>query len=403
MNLIIKNIKQLITVNSHGRSYKAGKEMQELGIIEDATIEIHNGLFSWIGPDKSFVRSGEKDIDVIDASELIALPGFVDSETQMVFAGSYEQDIANDGKVDLSKIVRATRVASKKDLLKSARKHLDGVLKHGTSTVGIKSGLGLNEDSEIRMLDVINELSKESLVDVIPIFFGAHFAEDDFNISTDDYADTINSRLLAYLAKRKLTKFCEVYCQKGYFNASLSEKISESAASLGLRVKIRSDFSEDSGALKLFEHSGAFCASGLESVDNGGLQELYRSGAIATVFPGKSFFMNENYAPARNIIDSDVPLAIASDFNPAFCMSFSIPLMMTIACRQMSLTPEEAITAATLNGAAALGLSDKKGSIEVGKEADIVLYNVPNYLYLLYHFGINNVTKVIKRGTYLDF
>jgi imidazolonepropionase len=414
MNLLIKNIKQLVTVRSNGKPYKSGIEMRDLGIIENATVLIKNGMFSWIGSTAEFSQSIDEDIDIIDASDLIALPGFVDSHTHTVFAESREnefamraegktyQQIANAGGGILS-TVNATRSTSKKELKKLARRHLDAMLRQGTTTVEIKSGYGLNEDTEIKILHTINELAEESFVEIVPTFLGAHAIPSEFKTNPDEYVELLCNRLLPYIAKHKMAKFCDAFCEQEYFSIEQCRKIFETAKLLGLGIKIHADQLSQIGASKLAVKFNAISADHLEKIDDSGISALKSSGTIATVLPGVSFFLNSGYPPARKIIDAGIPLAIASNFNPGSCMSYSMPLMMTIACTQMSLTPEEVISATTINGAAALGISNTHGSIEVGKQADIILYNVPDYRYLVYHFGQDHVAKVIKHGTYLDF
>lgn len=414
MNLLIKNIKQLVTVSTKGKPYKSGTEMRDLGIIENATVMIQDGLFSWIGPSTKLSQEPDDSIDTIDASDLIALPGFVDSHTHTVFAGSRENEFAlrTEGKSyqeitasggGILSTVSATRETSKKELKKLASRHLDTMLKQGTTTVEIKSGYGLNEDAEIKLLYIINELGDEGLMNIVPTFLGAHAIPEEFKENPDGYVDLICQRLLPYVANHKLAKFCDAFCESGYFSVEQCRRIFETAKSLGLGIKIHADQLSQIGASKLAVEMGAISADHLEKIDDAGISALKQSGTIAVIIPGTSFFLNCEYAPARKIIDSGIPLAIASNFNPGSCMSHSMPLMMTIACTQMSLTPEEAICAATINGAAALGLSNTLGSIEAGKQADIVLFNVPNYRYLMYHYGIDHVAKLIKHGTYLDF
>jgi imidazolonepropionase len=414
MNLIIKNIKQLVTVRSNGMPVKSGKDMRDLGIIERATVLIQNGLFTWIGSSTEFDQTVDEHIDILDASELVGLPGFVDSHTHLLFAGTREdefairiegksyQEIAEAGGGILS-TVQATRTATKKELKRIARRHVDTMLTEGTTTVEIKSGYGLNEKDEIKMLDAINDLAEECLMDIVPTFLGAHAVPSEFTNNSDAYVDLICTRMLPYIAQRKLAKFCDVFCEQGYFSIEQCRRIFTTAKPLGIRNKIHADQLTQIGASKLAAEVNAVSADHLEQIDDAGIAALKQSGTIATVLPGVSFFLNDKYPPARKIIDAGVPLAIASNFNPGSCMSYSMPMMMTIACTHMSMTPEEALTASTLNGAAALGLSEKLGSIEVGKQADIVLYDIPGYRYLAYHFGTNHVAKVIKHGTYLDF
>jgi len=414
MNLLIKNIKQLVTVRSNGNPYKSGNDMRDLGIIENATVLIENGLFKWIGRSSEFTQTVDDTIDTIDASDLVGLPGFVDSHTHLLFAGTREdefalrvevktfQEIAQVGGGILS-TVRATRAATKKDLKKLARRHIDTMLTEGTTTVEIKSGYGLSEKDEIKILDAINDLGEECLIDIVPTFLGAHAVPPEFKNNADAYVDLICKRMLPYIAQRKLAICCDAFCEREYFSVEQCRKIFTTAQLLGLRIKIHADQLTQIGASKLAAEMGALSADHLEQIDDAGMIALKQSGTIATVLPGVSFFLHCNYPPARKMIEAGIPLAIASNFNPGSCMSFSMPMMMTIACTQLSMTPEEAITASTLNGAAALGLSEKIGSIEVGKQADIVLYDIPGYRYLAYHFGTNHVAKVIKHGTYFDF
>ncbi|MGD1044139.1 MAG: imidazolonepropionase [Bacteroidota bacterium] len=414
MNLLIKNIKQLVTVRANGMPFKSGKEMRDLGVIENATVLIENGLFKWIGRNAEFAQTVDENIDVIDASDLVGLPGFVDSHTHLLFAGTREdefamraegktyQEIAQAGGGILG-TVRATRTATKKELKRHTRQHLDTMLTEGTTTVEIKSGYGLNEKDEIKILEAINELTDECLMDIVPTFLGAHTIPPEFKNNADGYVDLICTRMLPYIARHTLAKFCDAFCEQEYFSIEQCRRIFKTAKSLGMSIKIHADQLTQIGASNLAAEMGALSADHLEHIDDAEIATLKQSGIIATVLPGVSFFLHYDYPPARKIIDAGIPLAIASNFNPGSCMSYSIPMMMTIACTQMSVTPEEAITASTLNGAAALGLAEKFGSIEVGKQADIVLYDIPSYRYLAYHFGTNHVAKVIKHGTYLDF
>ncbi len=412
MNLLIKNIKQLVTVASNGKSFKAGKEMRELSVIENAAVLIENGIIQRIG--SSDELSAGSDIDVLDAGNRVALPGFVDSHTHAVFAGSREnefsmrsegksyQDIARAGGGILSTMT-ATRAATKKELLRSAERRLNEMMKHGTTTVEIKSGYGLNAESETKILDVIHDLHRDHYMTIVPTFLGAHAFPPEFAEDKNGYVDIITNKMLPYIGGRQLATFCDVFCDEGYFDLHQTEQILLEAKRYGLIPKMHSDQLAAIGGTELGVHLNAISVDHLEHLTTSGVNALKKSTTIATVLPGSSFFLNQPYAPARSIIEANIPLAIATDFNPGSSMAFSMPMMMTIACTQMHMTPEEAIASATLNGAAALGLSDEIGSIEVGKQADIVIYDVPNYAYIAYHYGINHVWKVIKNGTVLEF
>ncbi|MEX0601852.1 MAG: imidazolonepropionase [Bacteroidota bacterium] len=414
MQLLIKNLRQLVTVANGGKPWKAGPAMRDLGVIEDGALFIENDLITWTGPTKDFRHSLEEGAEVIDGSAFVALPGFVDSHTHLVFAGSREdefalraegatyQEIAARGGGILS-TVRSTRQSSKKDLKKLAARRLDAMMQHGTTTVEIKSGYGLEPDTEIRMLEAIRELSDEHYMTIVPTFLGAHAVPPEYADRGDEYVDLIIHHMLPYVAKRNLAVFCDVFCERGYFSPEQSKRILLAALELGLKPKLHADELAASGGSLLAAEIGAVSADHLEHIDPPGIRRLQEKGVVAVLLPGVSFFLNHGYAPARDLIDSGVPVAIASDFNPGSCMSFDMPLMATIACAHMNMTPEEAITALTLNGAAALGMSDRVGSLEPGKQADIILCEIPNYRYLAYHFGTQHVHTIIKRGTILEF
>jgi len=414
MQLLISNIRQLVTVRSGGKPFKAGREMREIGVLENASVLIENGVITWIGNASDFTNTLQPDADTLDGSSYVALPGFVDAHTHALFGGSREnefalrsegktyQDIAAQGGGILS-TVNATRAATKKELKKATSKRLDAMMKHGTTTVEIKSGYGLSEESEIKMLEAITELAEEHFISIRSTFLGAHALPPEFKERRAEYIDLLCNRMMPYIAKRRLAQFCDVFCEVGYFSVEESRKILEQARTHGLALKLHADEFNSIGGTQLAAQLQAASVDHLEHISDDAIAGLRQGKTLAVLLPGVSFFLRNPYAPARKLIDAGVPVAIASDFNPGSCMSFSMPLMMTIACTQMSITPEEAITAVTLNGAAAMGVSDQVGSIEVGKRADIVLYDIPHYRYLAYHFGTNLAAKIIKNGTILEF
>jgi imidazolonepropionase len=414
LDLFIRNISQLVTVAARGARTKTGPAMRELGIIADAGVLCHEGMITWVGPMSAWTGGLPPDALEIDGAGMVALPGFVDSHTHMMFAGdrsgefalraqgaTYEQ-IAVQGGGILSTIAHV-RAATKKDLKRRTAHLLVDMLRHGTTTVEIKSGYGLDMESEIKMLEAINELSQEELMTVVPTFIGAHAYPPEFRENHAGYVGLLLEKVLPYVGKKKLAAFCDVFCEEGYFDVETSEKILAEGRRWGMAPKVHADELHASGGSELAARVAAASADHLEHVTDAGIAALRDAGVVAALLPGVSFFLNHGYAPARKLIDNGVAVAIASDFNPGSCMSFSMPLMMTVACTQMRMTPEEAITAATLNGAAALNMSDRIGSIEVGKDADIILAEVPNYTFLAYHFGTNHIRKTIKRGTLLEF
>jgi len=344
----------------------------------------------------------------------VVLPGFVDSHTHLMFAGSRErefalraagatyQQIAEAGGGILS-TVRHTREASKRDLKRSAAHRLAGLLRHGTTTVEIKSGYGLTPADEIKMLEGINELRDEEVIGVVPTFIGAHAVPSEYRGDPASYVRVVVEEMIPYVGRKGLAAFCDVFCEPGYFDLPASERILRAGRDAGMKLKVHADELRPSGGAELAARLGAVSADHLERVSEAGIAALCGSRTVAALLPGVSFFLGHGYAPARRLIDAGATVAIASDFNPGSCMSFSMPLMMTIACTQMQMTPEEAITAATLNGAAALGIGDRVGSIEPGKAADLIVADVPDYRFLAYHFGTNHIRMTVKNGTILEF
>jgi len=413
LNLFIKNISQLVTVASRGKGVAPGRAMRDLGVIRDAGVLCYGGKIEWVGGMSEWAREVPEDFPELDARGMVVLPGFVDSHTHMLFAGSREHEfalrsegatyrqIAEQGGGILS-TVKHVRAASKKDLKRSTTKYLADMLRNGTTTVEIKSGYGLEMDAEVKMLEAINELKNEEVMSVVPTFIGAHAIPQEYKGKPGAYAVIVAQEMIPYVGRRKLAAFCDVFCERGYFDTADAERILLEGKKWGMVPKIHADELSSSGGAELAARVGAVSADHLERVSEAGIAALRDSGVVATLLPGVSFFLNHGYAPARALIDGGAAVAIASDFNPGSCMSFSMPIMMTIACTQMKMTPEEAITASTLNGAAALGMSSTIGSIEEGKAADLILADVPDYRFLAYHFGTNHIWRTVKNGTILE-
>jgi imidazolonepropionase len=414
LNLLLKNISQLVTVAARGKTAKTGADMRDLGVLTDAGVLCRDGRIAWAGPMREWKVNLAPDVAEYDASGMTVLPGFVDSHTHMMFAGSREKEfalrsegatyrqIAEQGGGILS-TVSHVRAAGKKELKGQTVRYMNAMMRGGTTTVEIKSGYGLDMDAEIRMLEGITELGIEELMDVVPTFLGAHAVPPEYRGRTSDYVAFLTGTIIPYVGRKKLARFCDVFCDQGYFTVEESERVLLAARSQGMRLKLHADELTPAGGAELAARLRAVSADHLEHVSVRGIAEMKDAGVVAGLLPGVSFFLNHGYAPARALIDAGVPVAIASDFNPGSCMSFSMPMMMTIACTQMHMTPEEAVTASTLNGAAALGLSGEIGSIEIGKKADLIVADVPDYRFLAYHFGTDHVRTTIKNGTILEF
>jgi imidazolonepropionase len=411
MNLFIENIGQLVTVAAHGKRVKIGAEMRELYIHTNASLLIENGIITGIGGPELKAPDG---MDVIDADGRAVLPGFVDSHTHTVFAGSREnefamraegksyQQIAEAGGGILS-TMHATRAATKRELYRSAERRLNEMLRSGTTTVEIKSGYGLSPEAEMKILEVISELKRDHYATIVATFLGAHAFPPEYKDDRQAYIDRICDYMLPYVAEKKLALFVDVFCENGYFDLKMTEQIILEAKRHGLIPKLHADQLTAMGAVELGAKHHAISVDHLEKTKESGIAALKGTETIATVLPGCSLFLNHPYAPARAIIDAGIPLAIATDFNPGSQMCSSIQMMMTLACTQMGMSPEEAVTAVTLNGAAALGMSGAVGSIEIGKQADVVLYHVSDFRTIAYHYGTNHVWKIVKNGVLLDF
>lgn len=414
MNLALINIKQLLTVAARGMRVKVRDDMRDIGVIENGAVLVEDDTITWVGKMEDLGMGKLGDVDVVDCIDNVVMPGFVDAHTHLVFAGSREDEfamrsagatyaeIAGKGGGILN-TVRQVRAAAKKDLKKQARKHLNALLRHGTTTVEIKSGYGLTLNDEIKMLEVIGELKKEEVIGIVVTFLGAHAYPPEFADHKAEYVAEIIEKMIPYVASHHLAEFCDVFCDKGFFEPEDAEKILTGGKQVGLQPKIHAEELSSSGGSSLAASLGAVSADHLEHITPDGARELARAGVVAVLLPGVSFYLNHGYAPARRLIDSGVPIAIATDFNPGSCMCYDMPSMMTIACTHLKMSPEEAITASTVNAAAAINRSHLIGSIEPGKKADIVVLDIPNYKFLAYHFGESHVQKVIKEGVVLEF
>ncbi len=384
--------------------------MSDLYVIEDGAVVIENGLITAVGNTREVLgKFNETGFEVIDATGKAVLPGFVDSHTHFVFAGyraeefSWRLDgedymeIMNRGSGIVS-TVKATREASKQDLIGSGRKRLDSMLSFGVTTVEGKSGYGLDEETEIKQLEAMVELNTIHPVDIVRTFLGAHSVPVDYKDRDDQFIDYMVGTVIPKVVHHNLAEFCDVFCEKGFFSLEQSKRLLLKAKELNLKLKIHADEIISLGGTELAAELNATSADHLTKASDDGIAKLAKSGVVATLLPGTAFGLKKPLARGRYIIDQGCAVALATDLNPGSCFSESIPLLFALATLYMGITTEEAVTALTINGAAAVDRADTIGSIDVGKAGDLIILEFPSYKYIPYHMGVNCVEKVIKKG-----
>jgi len=387
--------------------------MGELGIIEHGAVAVKDGLVALVGL-TSEVRGQITAAEKIDASGKVVMPGFVDPHTHLVFAGDraaeFEQRIKGATYLEIMaagggimSTVRATRAASVEQLVEESRARLDRMLAHGTTTAEAKTGYGLDTENELKMLEAIRRLDAEHPVNLVPTFLGAHAIPAEYKGRTNDYVDLVVEEMLpmikSQISNPKSQFFCDVFCDEGAFTLEQSRRVLEAARALGFELKIHADEFRPLGGTRLAVELGAISADHLVCTTDDEIELLAGSDTIAVALPGTPFGLGHHeYTPARRIIDAGGALALATDLNPGTCWCESMPLIMALACRFMKMTPAEAIAAATINAAHAIGLGHQVGSLEAGKKADLLILDIPDYRHLPYRFGVNLVDGVIKSG-----
>lgn len=412
-NTIIKNASQLVTCS--GFKAKQGKEMSDLHIIDDGAVVIEEGIIKVVGKTGD-VLNGIDDadlniakFDIIDAAGKAVLPGFVDSHTHFVFSG-YRADefswrLRGDSYMEIMKrgggilnTVKATRAANKEELIKTGLKRLDSMVSFGVTTVEGKSGYGLDHSTEIKQLEVMEELNRDHPVDIVGTFLGAHAVPEDYKGREDAYIDYMINTVIPEVTDRNLAQFCDIFCEKNVFSVEQSRRLLLKAKENGLKIKIHADEIVQLGGAELAAEIGAVSADHLLQASYKGITDMAQAGVVATLLPGTAFSLKEPYARGRYMIDKNCAVALATDLNPGSCFTESIPLIFALATLYMNISIEEAITALTINGAAALDRADTTGSLDVGKIGDVIILEYPSYKFIPYHIGVSTVEKVIKKG-----
>ncbi len=406
--LVVRNASQLVCVSQTGERRKSGPAMRSPTILNDASLIADGANITWIGPTAQLPLL-PPNAEIIDATGKTVLPGLVDSHTHLIFAGtredefeqrlqgaSYQQISAQGGGINAT--VRRVRQSSVEQLKDLARPRLRRQLAFGVTTVEAKSGYGLSLADELKSLQAIADLSAEGPLELVPTFLGAHAVPPEFTTDRAGYVRLVAEEMLPEIARCRLAEFCDVFCETGVFSLDESEGILKKALSLNFQLKLHADELTPLGGAELAAKLRATSADHLLCITEAGIDALATSGTVATLLPGTAFFLGLPYAPARKLLQRGVAVALASDCNPGTCMTENLPLIGAMACTQMKMLPGEAITALTLNAAAALSRSDRIGSLEVGKQADLVICGIGDYRHLFYHFGVNHVWRVVKRG-----
>ena len=410
-DLLIVNASELLTIVSSGGP-RRGADMNDLSIIPGGAVAVRDGLIVAVGPTDELRRTVRAE-KTLDAGGKVVMPGFVDPHTHLVFAGhradefemrlqgaTYMEIMAAGGGI--MNTVRATRAASVDDLARESLPRLKRMLAHGTTTAEAKTGYGLNIADEIKTLQAIARLNREQPVELVPTFLGAHAIPAEYKGDEEGFVDLVVSEMLpvvAALPPEVLPRFCDVFCEDGAFTLGQSRLILQRAKDLGFGLKIHVDEFKSLGGTALAVELGAVSADHLVTTPAEEVRMLAGSDVIAVSLPGTPFGLaHHDYSPARAIIDQGGALALATDLNPGTCPCESMQFIIALACRQMKMTPAEAIVAATINAAQAIGMGDRVGSLESGKQADILILDVLTYRMLAYRFGTNMVGTVVKRG-----
>ncbi|WP_251454272.1 imidazolonepropionase [Veillonella intestinalis] len=404
--LLIKNASQVVTPLGH--TALKGAAMKDVRIYENTSVLIEDGRIKAIGNDQSWEASVPADKQ-IDATGKTVLPGFVDSHTHFVFGGyradeflwrmegmTYMEIMERGGGINNT--MQATRNASAEELIDHSLDILNKMLAFGITTVEGKSGYGMDHDTEIRQLEVMKELENRQPVEIVRTFMGAHSIPPEFKGRNQEFLQFLVDEVMPEVKQKDLAQFCDIFCEKGVFSIEESRQFLQQAKNMGFDLKIHADEIVTLGGAELGAELGCHSADHLLHASDEGVKALANSDTVATLLPTTAFCLKEQFAPARKMIDAGCAVALATDFNPGSGFTNSVPLMIALGVIYMGMTAEEAITALTLNGAAAVGRADQIGSIEEGKQADIVILQYPSYKFLPYHTGVNIVETVIKKG-----
>jgi imidazolonepropionase len=412
--LLIAHCRQLLTLRGsrpEASGPRRGRALGELGLIRDGAVLIAGGRIEAIGPTRRVERHRlARRAEKVNARDYIVLPGFVDSHSHLIFpasrAGEYEQRIAGVSYEEIARrgggilsTVRSLRRATGSQLAPQARRWLAQFAAHGTTTLECKSGYGLDLKSEIKILEVIRRLSREGPVELVATFLGAHVVPPEYKRRPDRYVELLIRRMIPTVASRNLAEFCDVFCDRGAFTPAQARLILTSARVCGMDPRLHAEQLARTGGARLAAELHAVSADHLELISRADIKRLAASPTICTLLPGAVFHLGKStYAPARALIEAGAAVALATDFNPGTSPTVSMPMILSLACTQMRMSPAEAIVAATLNGAHALRRAERLGSLEAGKQADLAAFALCDYREIPYYFGTNLCRWTLKRG-----
>ena len=405
-SLAVLHASQLVTL-AGPQQPRAGSDMSDLAIIRDGGMLITDGKIDIVGLSDRIEKNASS-AEIIDAGGRVVLPGFVDAHTHLVFAGNrlddferrargetYEQ-IAKAGG-GIWSTVEKTRAASGDELFAQAQKHTEWFLRCGTTTVEAKSGYGLTVEDELKILRVMSRLNEETPLEIVPTFLGAHAVPREMD--ADEYIELVIDEMLPRIATEKLAEFCDVFCERGYFDVKKSRRILTAARELGLRLRIHADQLTSSGGAKLAAELEATTADHLEKTDEQGIAAMKSVGVQPVLLPGSVYALGStDYPRAREMIEAGLAVVLATDFNPGSSPTPSMPMILSVACTQMKMSPAEATTAATINAAYSLSRGSKIGSLERGKLANFSIFDCQDYREIAYWFGIPRTHSVYVRG-----
>ena len=405
-SLAVLHASQVVTLTGPKRP-RIGAEMSELAIIREGGMLVRDGKIESVGPSDEMEKN-VGDAEIVDARGRSVMPGFVDAHTHLVFAGNrlddFERRARGETYEQIAKVgggiwstVEKTRAASERDLLAQVKKHANWFLRCGTTTAEAKSGYGLTVNDELKILRVLRQLKEEVPLEIVPTFLGAHAVPRE--LSPDEYLDIVVGEMLPRVTAEKLAEFCDVFCERGYFEVDRSRKILSAAEKHGLSLRGHVDQLTNSGGAKLMAEMGATTADHLEQTDEQGIVALKKANVQPVLLPGSVYALGSSrYPRARDMIEAGLAIVLATDFNPGSSPTPSMPMVLSLACTQMKMSPAEAITASTVNAAYSLNRGDSIGSLEPGKVANFAIFDCEDYRELAYWFGMSQAYSVYVKG-----